>query len=172
MKKQVYLTCLLLILAGYYSTSKAQTNWYTQEVSRELGYEVKRGTPAIPFPFQTWEYKLKNCRIVSGTVAVFDTVTTYAQGWVVNATTYKPVKAALVQVTYSCFGYENLCEVKTAIIDSEGFFRLGWVGCGGPSGGRTNRPLSVKAVGYQPIVTQQVDFGGAAYLHIELSPTK
>ncbi len=172
MKKILYLTSLALSLAGCYSRSWAQTNWYTPEVRRELGQEVAPGTPAALPPFQTEEYKAKNCRIVSGTVAVFDTVATYAQGRVVDAISHKPIKAALIQVNYGCVGNETLCELKVASTNDEGFFRLGWVGCSGPHGGRSNRPLQIKAVGYPFIATQQVSFGGAAYLHIELAAGK
>ena len=170
--KRFYLTGLLLLLAGFYTATWAQVNWYTPEVRRELGQEVAPGTPAGPPPFQTEEYELKNCRIISGTVAFFDTIATYAQGRVIDATTHKPIKAALIQVSYSCFGQDNSCELKTASTNSQGFFRLGWVGCGGPAGGRANRLLQIKAVGYPLISTQQVNFGGGAYLHIELAARK
>jgi hypothetical protein len=166
MMNQFYL--LLLILVGRSVTSQAQANWYTPEVHKLLGYETVSDTPATP-PFQTTEYKLKNCRIVSGTVAVFDTIATYAQGRIVDAITHKPIKAALIQASYSCFGQESLCGIKTAITDSAGFFRLGWVGCAGPNSGHSNRPLKINAVGYPTISTTQVSFGGVAYLHIELA---
>lgn len=172
MKKILYLTSLALFLAGCYTKSWAQANWYTSEVRRELGQEAAPGTPAETPPFRTEEYNLKNCRIVSGTVAVFDTIATYAQGRVVDASSHKPIRAALIQVNYSCFGKETLCGLKTASTDSEGFFRLGWVGCSGPRGGRSKRPLQIKAVGYPLITTQQVSLGGAAYLHIELAAGK
>jgi hypothetical protein len=165
MLKQFYFLLLFLIHAA---TSQAQANWYTAEVRKELGQEIVANTPALPPPFPTIEYKLKNCRVVAGTVAVFDTIATYAKGRSVDATTNKPIKAALIQAEYSCFGEESHCETKTAITDSRGFFRLGWVGCGGPSGGRSNRPLKIIAVGYPAISTTHVSFGGAAYLHIEL----
>ncbi|MFD1874388.1 hypothetical protein [Hymenobacter bucti] len=171
MKKPLYLISLVL-LTGCYSKSLAQANWYTSEVRKELGQKVVPGTPAEAPPFRTEEYKLKNCRIVSGAVAIFDTVATYAQGRVVDAISHKPVKGALIQVSYSCFGSEILCNLRTASTNSAGFFRLGWVGCGGPHGGRSNRPLQIKAVGYPLVSTQQVSFGGAAYLHIELAPSK
>jgi len=127
--------------------------------------------PAMP-PFQTTEYKLKNCRVVAGTVAYFDTIATYAQGRLVDAASHEPIIGALIDVTHSCFGQNNLCQIKTAITDSCGFFRLGWVGCGGPLGGRTKRPLQIKAAGYSLIKTQKVSFGGLAYLHIELAAAK
>ena len=160
---------LLLFLVGFPITSQAQINWYTPEVRRELGQEVAPNTSAIPPPFPTTEYKLKNCRIVAGTVALFDTIATYAQGRLVDAVSHNPITGASIQVTHSCFGQDNLCQLKTATTDSRGFFRLGWVGCGGPLGGQTNRPLQIKAAGYSLIKTQQVSFGGAAFLHIELA---
>jgi hypothetical protein len=172
MKKALYLTSLAFFLAGCYTRSWAQANWYTPEVRKELGQESVPGTPAEAPPFRTEEYKLKNCRIVTGTVAVFDTIATYAQGRVVDAVSHEPIKAALIQVSYSCFGNETLCELKVASTNSEGFFRLGWVGCSGPHGGRSNRPLQIKAAGYPLIITQQVSFGGVAYLHIELAAGK
>ena len=172
MKKQLYLVSLLGLLTGFSTTSQAQANWYTSEVHKELGYEVIPNTPATPPPFRTTEYKLKDCRIVAGTVAVFDTVATYAQGRLVDAVSYKPITGALIQVTHSCFRQDNLCQVKTAITDGRGFFRLGWVGCGGALGGRANRPLQITAAGYSLIKTQKVSFGGLAYLHIELAAAK
>lgn len=168
MKKHLYLVSLLWLLAGFSTTSQAQVNWYTPEVRRELGQEVSPNTPAIPPPFRTTEYKLKNCRVVTGTVSYFDTIATYAQGRLVDAIDFKPISGALIEVSHSCFGRDNFCQVKTAITDSCGFFRLGWVGCGGPMGGRANRPLQIKAAGYSLIKTQKVSFGGLAYLHIEL----
>lgn len=172
MTKQFYLMSLLWLLTGFFTISQAQINWYTPEVRRELGQEVAPNTPAIPPPFKTTEYRLKNCRIVAGTVAVFDTIATYAQGRLVDAASHKPIIGASIQVTHSCFRQDNICQIKTAATDSRGFFRLGWVGCGGPLGGRTNRPLQIKAAGYHLIKTQQVSFGGAAYLHIELTAAK
>jgi hypothetical protein len=172
MKKTLYLISLTLLLVGCYNRSWAQAKWYTPEVRRELGEEVAPSTLAEAPPFRTEEYKLKNCRIVSGTVEVFDTIATYAQGRVVDAISHKPIKAALIQVSYSCFGNETLCESKTVSTNSEGFFRLGWVGCSGPHSGRSNRPLQIKAIGYPLIITQQVSFGGKAYLHIELAASK
>jgi hypothetical protein len=154
MKRTLSLVSLALLLTGCYTRSWVQANWYTPEVRRELGQEVASSTPAEAPPFQTEEYKIKNCRIVSGTVAVFDTIATYAQGRVVDAISHKPIKAALIQVSYSCFGKETLCELKTASTNSEGFFRLVWVGCNGPHGGRSNRPLQIKAAGYPLIITQ------------------
>jgi hypothetical protein len=166
MLKQLY---LLVLFLSQVATSQAQANWYTPEVRKELGQEISANTSAIPPPFPTAEYKLKNCRVVAATVASFDTIATYAQGRLVDATSHKPIKAALIQASYTCFGEESRCETRTAITDSRGFFRLGWVGCSGPSGGRSNRPLKITAVGYPAISTAQVNFGGAAYLHIELA---
>ena len=172
MKKQLYLVSLLWLLTGFSTTSQAQVNWYTPEVRRELGQEVSPNMPAIPPPFRTTEYKLKNYRVVTGTVSYFDTIATYAQGRLVDAASFKPIPGALIQVIHSCFGRDNLCQVKTAVTDSSGFFRLGWVGCGGPLGGRANRPLQITAAGYSLIKTQKVSFGGLAYLHIELAAAK
>ncbi len=161
--------CFLLPFLAWAATSRAQVNWYTAEVRAELGHEVASNTPAIPPPYPAAEYKRKNCRIASTTVAFFDTIATYAQGRVVDAVSHQPIKAALIQVSSSCFGDESICETKVAITDSRGFFRLGWVGCSGPSGGRSNRPLKISAAGYPTISTTRVSFGGLAYLHIELA---
>ncbi|WP_198074822.1 hypothetical protein [Hymenobacter negativus] len=96
---------------------------------------------------------------------VFDTIATYAQGRIVDINTGKPIKAAVIQTRYSC--WED-CEVKSAAANEAGFFRLGWVGCHGPNGSRSNRPLLIRAVGYQTISTEVIEIGGGSYLHIEL----
>lgn len=100
-------------------------------------------------------------------VARFDTIAAYAQGRVVDGRSYRPIRGARVEVTSSCPGHPGSCTVSTAVTDSAGFFRLGWVGCGGPERG-SNRPLRVWAAGYPALTTQQVSVGGLTYLHIEL----
>lgn len=83
-----------------------------------------------------------------------------------DAATGKPIKGAFIQTSYRCW---DGCDVKMAATNEAGFFRLGWVGCHGPKGTRNNRPLLIKAAGYQSIRTEAVAFGGDAYLHVELA---
>ena len=150
---------LLLFRAG---PTKAQV-WLTPEVAREVGHEpcdkckLGRGDEKT--------IKVGAGRITPVTMSYFDTIATYAQGRVVDIVTGKPIKGAFIQTSYTCW---QGCDVKAAATDAAGFFRLGWVGCHGLKGARANRPLLIKALGYQPINTEAVSFGGGAYLHIEL----
>lgn len=158
---------LLFLAVASPIACRAQTNWYTPEVAWQLQQELPANTPASPSPFRTTEFALSACRIRAAQIACFDTIASYAQGRVVNGQTYRPIRGATVEVTSSCYRFPNSCAIRTAVTDSAGFFRLGWVGCGGPEP-RQNRPLRIRAVGYPEVNTQQVGFGGQAYLHIEL----
>ncbi|MBJ6108253.1 hypothetical protein JAO73_04475 [Hymenobacter sp. BT523] len=138
--------------------------WVTQEVVREMGYEMCTRCSIEGDGAKV--YALGNGRITPVTLAYFDTVATYAQGRVVDVATGKPIRGAVVQARYTC---REDCGLKTAITNDRGFFRLGWVGCSGPEGGRSNRPLLIRAANYQTVNTAAVAFGAAAYLHIELA---
>ncbi len=148
---------LLLLAAGNTQAQK----WYTAEVAREVGMEpcdkcvLGRGDEK--------PVRVGSGRITPVTMFVFDTIATYAQGRVVDITTGKPIKGALIQTQYTC---REDCGLKTSITNAAGFFRLGWVGCNGPG---ANRPLSIHAASYQTINTTAAEFGAGAYLHIELA---
>ena len=160
------LRCLIystlgLLLAN--SQARAQ-KWFTSEVAKEIGRvpcsncKLGRGDekPVLLGPG----------RVTAVKMAAFDTIATYVQGRIVDAATGKPIKGAFIQTSYKCW---NGCDVKAAATNAAGFFRLGWVGCHGPKGTRTNRPLLIQAVGYQSIRTEAVAFSGDAYLHVELA---
>lgn len=158
---------LLLLISAIISahTSCAQTNWYTPEVAGQLGIGAAADALARPSPFPTQQFKLPNCRIAAAQVALFDTVATYAQGRVVDGRSYRPIAGVTVEVVSRCFDWP--VTTQTAVTDSAGFFRLGWVGCGGPVP-RSNQLLRIQVAGYPLVATQAVSFGGLAYLHIEL----
>ena len=156
-----YIIIALLLFAA--SPGRAQL-WLTPEVAREVGREpcekckLGRGDEK--------PVRVGAGRITPITMFVFDTIAAYAQGRVVDIVTGKPINGAFIQTFYTCW---KDCGVKALATNEAGFFRLGWVGCHGLKGGRSNRPLLVQAAGYQPISTEAVSFGGGAYLHIELA---
>ena len=146
-------------------TCRAQVNWFTPEVGQQLGIEVSPGrSPGYVGNTQM----VGQSRITSFTIAVFDTVATYVQGRVVNRRTGQPIAGAHLDITYRSLGM-GCCEHRGSTTDTKGFFRVGWVGTTGPAGGRDNRILQIQAAGYPSIQTQKIEFGGAAYLHIELA---
>ena len=158
---------LLLLLAGGVSLpAQAQQSWFDTDVARQIGIETCAGCPAANY--RSKAYKLGNCRISAFTLAYFDTTATYLQGRVVDLASGKPLAGAVVQVKFSTSCADG-CALKTGATDAKGFFRLGWVGCSGPGGGLSKRPLSVRLSGYHPVNTQEVEFGGSAYLHVELA---
>lgn len=161
-----HLRLLLLILGGsLHLTSQAQVRWYTPEVGKRIGVEV--APSSVPtYPLRV--YQLGSSRIAALQYAVFDTVATFVQGRVIDKRTGRPVAGASIQVSYRSLGF-GCCEYKAVTADKEGFFVAGWVGTSGPPGGQANRQLQVTAAGYPVVDTQQVAFGGAAYLHIELA---
>ena len=159
---------LLLWVCCYCHIGAAQSvvNWYTPEVAQQLGiaFSPKR-VPNYP----ATSYTLNKCRVIAFRTAVFDTTATFAQGRIVDAHTHKPIVSTTIQMTFSCFSNGGGSETKVVTTDKEGFFRLGWVGCSGPEGGRSKRIILIQAPSYPIVKTRQVDFGGAAYLHIELT---
>ena len=110
--------------------------------------------------------RLGASRITPITMFYFDTIATYAQGRIVDIATGQPIQGATIQTSYTCW---EGCDVKTAVANEAGFFRLRWVGCHGLKSPIANLPLLIQAAGYQPINTEAVSFGGGAYLHIELA---
>jgi hypothetical protein len=158
---------ILLALVMFAASHARAQQWYTAEVAKEVKREwcekctLGRGDDK---PVKTGAG-----RITPVTMFYFDTIATYSQGRVVDAITGKPIAGAFIQTRYSC--WED-CTVKAGATNKAGFFRLGWVGCHGLKGGRSNRPLLIRAAGYQTISTEAVSFGGGAYLHIELAPVR
>ena len=158
---------LFLLLFGGVRAQAQHQRWYTREVSRELGRApcdncvLGRGDEK--------SVELGASRITAVTMFYFDTVATYARGRVVDKLTGKPIGGAVIQVSYTCW---ESGEVKSVTTDQAGFFCLGWVGCHGLKGGRSNRPLQIRAAGYPPISTEAVNFGGGTYLHIELADSE
>lgn len=116
-------------------------------------------------------YKLESCQVSAFRTAYFDTIATYAQGRVVDIITHRPLAGVKVQVKYS-HAFNNETQVTTVTSNEKGFFRLGWVGSSGPNGPQSNRWLAAMADGYEPVNTQKVEFGGDAYIHIELAEQK
>ncbi len=154
---------LLLLLFGIGIGNAQAQKWFTPEVASEVGRE-----PCDNCMLGRRESKLVkvgNGRITPVTMFYFDTIASYAQGIVVDMTTGKPIRGAIIQTRYSCW---KDCDQKTAATNEAGFFRLGWIGCHGPKSGRSNRSLLIQTAGYPTINTEAVDFGGGAYLHIEL----
>ena len=156
-----YIIIAVLLFAA--SHIKAQ-QWFTPDVAREVGREPcdnckLGGGDEKPV-------KVGPSQITAVTMFVFDTIATYAQGRVVDLGTGKPIKGALIQTSYTCW---KGCNVKVAATNEAGFFCLGWVGCHGVKDARSNRPLLVRVAGYQTISTEVIEFGGGAYLHIELA---
>ena len=154
-----YIILMLLSLAGHAYAQK----WVTTEVAEEVGQSPCKkcvlgnvGRDIIPV-------QIGKGRISPVTLTYFDTIATYAQGRIVDITTGRPIKGAVIQAQYTCM---SDCGVKTAAANEAGFFRLGWVGC---NSSHSNRPLFITAAGYQSIKTTEVKFGAAAYLHIELA---
>ena len=155
------------LLLGGMGKAHAQ-QWFTPEVAKEVGQE-SCGDCSIGGRHHS--IKVGKGRLTAVTLFYFDTVANQAQGRIVDATSGKPIKGAVIQVEYSCWGS---CDSKAAFANEAGFFRLGWIGCHGPihdpKSGRTDYPLLIQAAGYQTMATQEADFGGGAYLHIELIP--
>lgn len=154
MRRSGHIIVAFLLLTA--SHTRAQV-WLTPEVAREVGREpcdkcyLGRGNEK--------PVKVGAGQITPVTMFVFDTIATYAQGRVVDIRTGKPIRGVVIQTSYTCW---QGCDVKAAATDEAGFFRLGWVGCHGLKGPRANRPLLVKAAGYQSIRTDAVSFGGGA----------
>lgn len=150
----------LLLTTGHARAQK----WFTPDVAREVGQE-----PCDNCKLGLGDAKLVKVgpsQITAVTMFFFDTIATYAQGRIVDVRTGQPIKDAFIQTSYTCW---KGCDVKAAATNEAGFFRLGWVGCHGPKDAKSNRPLMIKASGYQTISTEGIDFGGGAYLHIELA---
>ena len=150
-------------LFGATSVHAQKPKWLTPEILHQMGIEMCNPC----FPAEAMQpITVGKGRITAVTTAYFDTTATYAQGRVVDLATGKPIAGAIIQTRYTCW---EGCDVKTAATNKAGFFQLGWVGCRGISGPRSNRPLIIKAPGHQTVSTEAIGFGGKAYLHIELA---
>lgn len=158
---------IFLLLFGGVNEARAQ-QWFTPEVAKEVGQEPCDG---CSIGRRQYTIKAGRGRITAATMFYFDTVANQAQGRIVDATSGKPIKGAVIQLEYSC---RESCDSKVASANEAGFFRLGWIGCNGPVDdskiGRKNYPLLVQADGYQTMTTQNADFSSSTYLHIELIP--
>ena len=154
-----FIIFVLLLTAGHARAQK----WFTADVARELGHATCGKCP--PPHYKEKVFSIGASKVSTIATAAFDTIATYAQGRVVDIRTHQPIKGAIVRVRYTC---GEGCKVKEAATNKAGFFRLGWVGCHGPKGSRSNRPLLVQATGFRPISTEAVGFGALAYLHIQL----
>ncbi|WP_305032074.1 carboxypeptidase-like regulatory domain-containing protein [Hymenobacter convexus] len=157
-----YAILALLLAAGHVQAQK----WYTLDVAREVGIVPCGKADCILGRGDEKPIKIGAGQITAVTMFYFDTTATHVQGRIVDIATGKPIKGATIQTSYTCW---EGCDVKTAAANEAGFFRLGWVGCHGLKSSTANRPLLIKAAGYQPITTEAVRFGGGAYLHIELA---
>ncbi|MCI1188939.1 hypothetical protein MON38_16065 [Hymenobacter sp. DH14] len=156
---------VILVLLSLANQAQAQ-KWFTPDVAREVGVVPCGKANCILGRGDEKPVRIGEGQITAVTMFYFDTIATYAQGRIVNIVTGKPIKGALIQTSYTCW---EGCDVKMSATNEAGFFRLGWVGCHGLKGPRANRLLLIHAVGYQPINTEAISFGGGAYLHIELA---
>ena len=162
-----FVCALFLCLWAVASRAQAPVGWFTPEVAREIGIETCCGhVPSYTFENQ----RFGRGRISATTLAHFDTIATFAQGRVVDFETHQSVEGATVQAIYRA-AFSTVIETKTVVTDANGIFRLGWVGYSGPKGPKHPRLIMVKAGRYET-VEAAVPFGGSAYLHIGLAPSK